>query len=78
MKRVFDCPSPPPPFSRMPQEGGFSPAHLSAPVPPASGRFAEIARHFAAMPVSAAHWKINWFVTDTGISPAYRSLPCLN
>ena len=64
--------------SRMPQEGGFSPAHLSAPETPPCRHFAEIAQHFAAMPVSAAHWKIDWFATNAGIYPACRSLPCLN
>jgi hypothetical protein len=63
---------------RMPQEGGFSPANLSAPVAPPDRHFAEIARHFAAMPVCSAHWKIDWFATNEGICPAYRSLPCLN
>ncbi len=59
-----------------PQEGGFSPEPLSAPVPPASSHFAEIARHFAAMPVCPAHSKIDWFATNAGICPAYRSSPC--
>jgi hypothetical protein len=78
LKPLFASPLPPPRSRNRPQEGGFSAEPLSVPVPPASSHFAEIARHFAAMPIPAAHWKIDWFATNAGICPAYRSLPCLN
>ena len=77
-KTLSASPVPLAPFSTMPQEGGFSPEPLSAPVTPASSQFAEIAQRFAAMPVCSAPWKIDWFATNAGICPAYRSLPCLN
>ena len=77
-KPLSAIPLPLAPFSRMPQEGGFSPSNLSAPETPPDRHFAEIARHFAAIQTSAAHWKIDWFVINAGICPAYRSLPCLN
>ncbi len=78
MKHILDWPLPPPRSRNRPQEGGFSPEPLSASVAPPDRHFAEIARHFAAMPVCSAHWKNDWFATNAGIYPAYRSLPCLN
>lgn len=62
------------PFSRMPQEGGFSVSGGSTPVPPASSRFAAIARHFAAMPKAPAYRQNPSNCQNAGICPAYRSL----
>ena len=78
MKRVFDWPSQPPPSRNRPQEGGFSPSGGSTPTPPASSHFAEIARHFAAMPKALAHRQNPSNPQNAGICPAYRSSPCLN
>lgn len=74
MKRILDWPSPPPRSRNRPQEGGFSVLGGSTPVPPASSRFAAIARHFAAMPKALAHRQNPSNCQNAGICPAYRSL----